>query len=125
MSWSERDDDVVPWITLRKSNKTVANGEDVIAASTDVMQDASATKPHDASTAAAAQHNHTAGQKRKNNKSMPCKILSLLSTRERVGQGVKQCGHAAWLREGLVVTDVGLARAGAWYVVTFFVLLHA
>ena len=67
------------------------------------MQEASATKPHITSS--------TTGQKLK---SMPCKILSLLSTRERVGQGVKQCGHAAWLREGLVVTNVGLARAGAW-----------
>jgi len=68
---------------------------------------------HDASRPPATAANTNNGSHTANARSC-CKILSLLSARERIGSK-GQCGNRiGWLSEGVVVTNDALARAGAW-----------
>lgn len=43
-----------------------------------------------------------------------CKILSLLSARERVGMRNHHGSRSGWLVSGVMVTNSELSRAGAW-----------
>ena len=43
-----------------------------------------------------------------------CKILALLSARERAGMRNHHGSRSGWLTEGVVVTNSELSRAGAW-----------
>ncbi|KAL7536894.1 hypothetical protein ACHAXR_007459 [Thalassiosira sp. AJA248-18] len=106
--WSNRDAAIVPWINLRNSADdgtyaTIGTHRDA-SAPPDHAPNASHRDTHQAAAAAAAAGGRYARS---------CKILSLLSTRERVGSK-GQCGRAGLLSEGVAVTNDGLARAGAW-----------
>lgn len=84
MSWKDRNAAVVPWISKNNAD------------------DAGPTSNN------ASHHQH--GRK------IPLcnKILSLLSTRERIGQNRRVAAVLGQSNEGRVVTDDGLALAGAW-----------
>lgn len=97
---SNREAVVVPWISLSNGNNSTANNQNASAAST---------------TAHISSHQNLATAK----EGRSCKILSLLSARERVGTRNQLCGgRVGWLYngsyDGVVVTTDGLAHAGAW-----------
>jgi len=92
-AWSHRDTAVVPWISLRGC---------------DSVDDDCASPSHAAVVPVDGRHYHHATRS--------CRILSLLGARERIGlQGRSGYGgRVGWLSEGVVVTNDGLAGAGAW-----------
>lgn len=104
-NWSNRDEAIVPWISLRKS----PDGESTIVSS---MHHAS-SQDNVSNVHASHQDINQLPTSVTGNGPRSCKILSLLGARERVGSK-GQCGRIGWLSEGVVVTDDGLARVGAW-----------
>ena len=97
---SNLDNVVVPWISLHNGNNSTANNQNASAAST---------------SDAISSHQNLATAK----EGRSCKILSLLSARERVGARNQLCGgRVGWLYngsyDGVVVTADGLAHSGAW-----------
>ncbi len=127
-AWSDRDHAVVPWISLRGSSSAAPS----INTSTDAAvlathhDDGSAVtlKIHDDSTITQQQQRRQQQYQHPLHRSQQqsCKILSLLSTRERVG--TRSSAFAAtssgavsrvgWLYEGKNVTTASLAKSGAW-----------
>eukprot|EP00985_Skeletonema_marinoi_P003695 scaffold1604_cov103-Skeletonema_marinoi.AAC.4 len=116
-SWSDhRDHAVVPWISLGGS----ATATDVGDASSSSRHssnkyDGSVTGkiPDDGSEHYPQQQPYAAQHQ-------SCKILSLLSTRERIGirsmaaAGGASVSRAGWLYEGRNVSTTSLAMSGAW-----------
>lgn len=128
-AWSDRDHAVVPWISLRDSCSSAAPSINI---STDAVNatnhdDGSVTlKIHDDSTITQQQQRRRWQQQYRypihRAQQQSCKILSLLSTRERVGSrssafAATSSGYVSrvgWLYEGKNVTTTSLAKSGAW-----------
>ena len=118
-SWSDhRDHAVVPWISLGSS----ATATDVGGASSrhsSNNHDGSVTCkiPDDGSEHYPQQQQQPCSTYAAQHQS--CKILSLLSTRERIGirsmaAGGASVSRAGWLYEGRNVSTTSLAMSGAW-----------
>ena len=97
---------MVPWISLNNSS-----ADDGAAASSQA-----AAAPSDSDGGGSHQNLQASTAKRHPNHSYTtsCKLTSLLSARERIGSKGGGCNRIGWLTEGVVVTDAGLARVGAW-----------
>jgi hypothetical protein len=134
-TWSDRDHAVVPWITLGGSSGGGSAASAAVAigsrhTTTDGPNDGrsvtlkNSTIPH-----SNERHPHQQ-QKRLHHPNytgqyQSCKILSLLSTRERIGirssaltapaaGGGGLVSRVGWLYEGRNVTTASLAQSGAW-----------
>eukprot|EP00984_Skeletonema_dohrnii_P025008 scaffold14154_cov114-Skeletonema_dohrnii-CCMP3373.AAC.2 len=122
-SWSDRRDHaVVPWISLGSS----ATATDVGGSSSPSSRhssnyhDGSVTSeiPDDGSEHYPQQQQPCSTYTAQQHQS--CKILSLLSTRERIGirsmaaAGGASVSRAGWLYEGRNVSTTSLAMSGAW-----------
>ena len=125
--WSDRDHAVVPWISLRGSSSAAPSiniSTDAINATDHDDGSAVTLKIHDASMITQQQQRPPQQYQHPLHRSQQqsCKILSLLSTRERVG--TRSSAFAAtssgavsrvgWLYEGKNVTTASLAKSGAW-----------